>query len=390
MSQKALLGAYTICKNEEKSIFETITKNAPFLDHFTILDTGSTDNTLNEIRKAKRTLQRTKGKCEIHLFQEPFIDFATSKNRARSLQSGLTTYEINLDADEFLVGAQHLRTFLTSLETQPIAHDLFHVAINIDNHVFFAYPRLSRFSCKSKFIGVVHEVFDGLSDYSPYDHMVPNFQIFHTTRFDDPQRKNARYLTDIELLEKERERDPANGRTSFYLAQSYFHAKQFAPALAEYTRRTKLGQFAEEVFESYLHIGMIHEFKDRIEPAVKSFMRAYKHSPDRAEPLTYMADIYGRTGNIPMSYLFALAAFFKRVPQRPLLFLNKNAYGFFPAELLARSGYRVADERHGKMGVEKARKLNPCDPTIRVLADIYAKLHVPSHPPLAPDVLFKL
>jgi len=366
-----LLGAYLICKNEEKSIYDTLLKNADFIRVFTVLDTGSTDATLREIERATADLR---GRCEIHVFQEPFVNFAVSKNRARELHRGESLFELNLDCDEYIVGGPALLDFLVEQEKiKPPEFDIFHVTVNVDNIMQLPSPRLVRFDCAGTYIGVVHEVMYNTSRKAR-EPVVPGVQIFHTSRMDDPERKKRRWTQDAELLEQEKTKNPADQRTSFYLAQSYFTSGNYAASLREYKRRAVLGGFSEEVFESHLKIGVIHALENRKEKAIKAFNRAFCFSPDRAEPLVMAADVYSSMGNLPMCYLYALAAFVRGVPSRPVLFLNRGAYDFYPANFLANCGFAVGDIGNGKVGLLKAMQFQPDNEQLKTLAATYEKV----------------
>jgi len=73
-----LLGVVMIVKNEARGMKETIASFRNHIDHWTILDTGSTDGTQEIIRKE---LKGVPG----NLFEESFVDFSSTKNRALEL-----------------------------------------------------------------------------------------------------------------------------------------------------------------------------------------------------------------------------------------------------------------------------------------------------------------
>lgn len=97
---KPLLGAVLIVKDEAKTIEKTIASlgERPF-----VLDTGSTDGTQGILRR-----------LDVDFVEEPFIDYATSRNRALALaaEHNPTVFTLSLSADETLVGGELLRAFL--------------------------------------------------------------------------------------------------------------------------------------------------------------------------------------------------------------------------------------------------------------------------------------
>src|SRR6185436_6221997 len=72
---RPLLGLVMIVKDEATRINAVLASYRPYIDAWTILDTGSTDGTQDLV---KRALEGIPGR----LFEEPFVDFAASRNRA--------------------------------------------------------------------------------------------------------------------------------------------------------------------------------------------------------------------------------------------------------------------------------------------------------------------
>lgn len=88
-----------IVKNEEKMIEGCLESVKDFVDEIIIVDTGSTDNTINLIND-KYEILKTKGiNCKLHYF-EWVNDFAKARNEALKLANG--KWILYLDADERL------------------------------------------------------------------------------------------------------------------------------------------------------------------------------------------------------------------------------------------------------------------------------------------------
>ena len=68
-----------IVKNAGDSFENILNQNLNIIDRWTILDTGSTDNTIDIIKKV------LVGKKKGELFEEPFINFRDSRNRCLDL-----------------------------------------------------------------------------------------------------------------------------------------------------------------------------------------------------------------------------------------------------------------------------------------------------------------
>lgn len=84
-----------IVKNEAASITKTIESVHGVVDRYCILDTGSEDNTVALIKSAF-------GSTPGHVFTEPFVDFATTRNRVLQLAGKECQYTLMLSGDEYL------------------------------------------------------------------------------------------------------------------------------------------------------------------------------------------------------------------------------------------------------------------------------------------------
>src|SRR5262245_60818994 len=84
-----------IAKNEAPVIARCLASARPFIDHWIIVDTGSTDGTQQRVREC---LQGIPG--ELH--ERPWRDFSHNRNQALELAGGAADYLLFIDADELL------------------------------------------------------------------------------------------------------------------------------------------------------------------------------------------------------------------------------------------------------------------------------------------------
>ena len=101
-----LLELAMIVKNSGQMLTDVLYNIKPYIDHWTILDTGSTDGTQSVILDV---LSDVPG----NLYEEPFIDFLTTRNRNLDLTQGRCKYTLILDDSYFLNGGQQLREYLS-------------------------------------------------------------------------------------------------------------------------------------------------------------------------------------------------------------------------------------------------------------------------------------
>lgn len=201
-----------IVKNEAASIKSVLEKVKPFVNRYSILDTGSTDGTQDIIRE---TMSNIVGK----VFEEPFVDFATTRNRILDLDwqvSSPAQYQLMLSGDEFLENGAALRTYL---KTVPKGTDCFFIRLFLDG-IAMATPRVFRTGSDWRYEGVIHEVPYNRVDTKASTALIPDVAINHIVS-DHERRMSSIWENHIPLLQKELEKNPNDERTLIFLAQSY-------------------------------------------------------------------------------------------------------------------------------------------------------------------------
>ncbi|HEX3250433.1 MAG TPA: glycosyltransferase, partial [Pyrinomonadaceae bacterium] len=88
-----------IVRNEAAVIERCLNSVKGFIDHWVIVDTGSTDGTQQLIRQCMRNLPG-------ELIERPWIDFAHNRSEALEFARGKSDYVFVIDADELLVQDQ--------------------------------------------------------------------------------------------------------------------------------------------------------------------------------------------------------------------------------------------------------------------------------------------
>lgn len=121
--------------------------NLPYMDRYTILDTGSTDNTISII---KEVLKNKRGE----LYQEPFINFRDSRNRLLELAGEECFFNIMLDDSYVLNG--DVRQFLDFARGDNIVDSYSFVIDGIDT--LYTSNRVTKSSRKLKYENLLHEI----------------------------------------------------------------------------------------------------------------------------------------------------------------------------------------------------------------------------------------
>lgn len=313
MSHRPILCLVMIVKNEATGIARTIESALPIIDRWCILDTGSSDGTQDIIRRA---LADVPGK----LHEEPFVDFATTRNRALELAKGTAEWLLLLDADDIIEGAGNLRM---QLRRMPAECDGLGVRATKGSYSWLT-TRVVRSGAGWRYVGTVHEV---LIREGSYPIGTCEATIRHEPGTESEERSRTRWAQDKAVLEREVTSRPGEPRPVFYLALTCHWLGQLDEAEDWFRRRIEMGGWSEEIFESFLRVGHIR--KQRGVPVgeiVDAYLAAYEVSPHRAEPLVYAAAVLANAGRPKAAQVLADRAKDIPYPRGDLLFVDASVY----------------------------------------------------------------
>ena len=352
-----------IVKNEARSIAATIASVRPWVDRYTILDTGSTDRTRELLREAAEGLDG-------ELLEAPFVDFSTTRNRALDHADPRSVFTLMLSGDETLHEGAALRDFCERHRED--TEGAYHVDVRFGD-LRYDSARLARCGGGWRYVGVTHEVLRKDGAGAPRQR-VPGAYIHHELGHRDPEALRQRWLLDRRLLVEERKRRPEDPRALFYLAQTLECLDDHRSALGAYQQRVAMGGWREEVYEALFRIGRVLEAMGSPWPEVQqAWLVAHAHSPHRAEPLYRIAWHYFQQKNWPLTFLFAQRA--AQLPEPPPgnLFVNMPVYRHKALDLVSASAYYVGERAAGLAALERLLTLFPDDPRHRKNLTFYEK-----------------
>ena len=300
-----------IMKNEADNVGPLFDSVRDIIDYYTIVDTGSTDGTPDEI------ISYTKGWLNGEVHHRRWEDFATNRNQALELaKASGAKWALIMDADDTLEGDKKFP--MVEGKTYFIPRRLGTLQWEVPNLVWLAndwhweYPLHELLLCNG---------FQGESLKNTW--MTCNAR--PSLRGGDTDKT----LKEIEFLKAVVAQNPNDSRNWFYLASSYATVGDAENALNSYRRRIELGGWNEELYVSSFMIGRIkHVQGATFDEVLHYLMIAHSFSPERAEPLHGIAHLFRtKRGNYEAAYPWAKLGFMKEL-RSDFLFADTNIYNY--------------------------------------------------------------
>jgi tetratricopeptide (TPR) repeat protein len=311
-----------IVKDEARVIERCLRSVKPWIDHWLIVDTGSSDDTPQRIQAA---LAGVPGE----LVHRPWRNFGHNRTEALQLAKAKSEYLLFIDADEQL-GAERGAHWPRVMDKPAYSLEA--------RYAELSYDRVSLVSTRLdwRWCGVLHEYLDaGQPVEQP---RMPGFWIQVTP---DGARSGDqdKFRKDAAVLEAALLDEPSNARYVFYLAQSYRDSGQLEKARDAYARRSLLGGWEEEVWYSLYQVARLSEALGLSqEVIVQSHLLAFETRPQRAETLTALATYCRSKMAWHQAYLFASDAARRPIPT-DRLFVDMSVYHWRSMDELGIAAY---------------------------------------------------
>ena len=315
-----------IVKNEEDVLARCLASVKPLVSHWIVVDTGSTDRTREIAREAMAGVPG-------EVIDRPWKNFGHNRTEALALAREHGEYTLVVDADDTLELAPdfelpelELDSYLVPIRYGPISYDR---------------VQLLRNDKAWRYDGVIHE-------YPASDSAKTQGRVSHGLTYvisnEGARAKNPdRFRHDAMLIEEALKAEPENRRYVFYLGQSYRDALMPAQALAAYERRSTMGGWDEEVYNSLYEAARLREqLKQPFDTVHAAYLKAYEFRPRRAEALCELARYCRQQKRFALGRAYALAA--SQTPRpNDALFVGDAVYTWRAKDELAVSAYHCGD-----------------------------------------------
>ena len=318
----------SIVKNEGARILRMLESVAPHISCFVIVDTGSTDNTvelITEFFKA-RNIPGMIGKTE-------FKNFSQARNAALlAMHKSPYPFDYALLVDADMVLRVKDPTWVDDLTGD--SYDIFQTS----GTVVYQNRRLVRKGCNGLYVGVTHEYLDvATTGCLPMDKV-------DFLDYADGANRTKKYKRDIKLLKEGLKDEPKNERYMYYLAQSYRDAGEHEKSAKWYKRRVEAGGWDEEVWSAqYCYATCLKSMGDEA-GFIREMLVAYNMRPSRAEALFDLANHYRVKGQNPAAALFSEVGM--DIPySKDALFVNDYVYKSGLKEEFSIAAFYVPEKR---------------------------------------------
>lgn len=239
----------------------------PFIDTWTIIDTGSVDDTPTVVDEVLGDVPGT-------LTHSEWVGFGHNRSELMALAKGTADYLLLLDADMIL--------HYDGPDDPVLTAEVYNGTVRSSIH--YALPLLVKGDRNWRYEGVAHSYLAGDTNW--------NALTLDGLWIEDHSHTTVEKLQrDLELLSAEHARRPLDARTAFYLAQTYYDLDRFPEAIAMYRYRANLQGWDEETFYARYRLGsLLGEHVSFLEGA-RELLAAWEMRPARIEPLRVLANL---------------------------------------------------------------------------------------------------
>ena len=244
-----IVGVVIMVKNEETSIQVTIDSIKDYIKHIIVFDTGSTDKTVEIVKRACKT-----NKQVLHLKEGVFESFPKSRNVSLDFAECVPVrFLMLMDAGDEFKTSMHPLEFLQAIDSCPKEIGLVRLkwldANGMEDHGDLRFV-LNNSTIRYEEDHPVHELLNKYVDYADLTNLFYLYQ--DRTKYGGTSK--FRYARDVELLTNAK----PTKRNLHYLGQTYFCMQDYENSYKYYVQSVKIETYQPTVDDAiaYLRAGI--------------------------------------------------------------------------------------------------------------------------------------
>jgi tetratricopeptide (TPR) repeat protein len=289
-------------KNGGAQFEEMLTKNLPIIDCWTILDTGSTDDTLDIINRV------LVGKKKGQLYCESFINFRDTRNRCLDLAGKTCKYTLMLD-DTYII-EDDLRGFLNVVRGDQFGDS--HSLYIKSNDSEYVSNRIVKTDRNLRYIYKIHEVISNANNKNVIVPMNKSRILDYRCDYMETRTMNRKQY-DIQLLLEELDEDPNDPRHLYYLGQTYNVLGNFEKAYEYFIKRVEHPNegFLQEKIDACFEAARNANFKLNKPWTIceELYLKSYEMDKTRPDSLYFLGIHYNEAKNYEKAFFYFKEAF---------------------------------------------------------------------------------
>lgn len=337
---------YAICKNEEKFV-DRFMDSVSVADKVFVLDTGSTDNTVERL-KQRGAVVETK---EIKPWR-----FDVARNMSLDMVDDDTDICVCIDLDEVLVGGW--REKLEELWNDEVTRLRYNYIWSFDEYhnpeVNFYIEKIHSRN-NYKWTHPVHEVLT----YTGENEVFITTDDITVEHYPDKEKSRSTYLPLLELSVKE---DPDDDRNMHYLGREYMYYGKYNEAIDTLIKHLKLPRatWKDERCASMRFIARCYKYLKRYDEAKMWTNKAINEAPYLRDPYMERALIEYEEKNWKEVEKYVNEAL--KIEKRTKSYINEVfSWNHTPYDLLSLAYYYKGDYNKSLENINKAIEISPDD-----------------------------
>ena len=319
-----------IVKNEELVLDRCLSAVSQFADGIIIVDTGSSDNTINIAKKYT-------DKVYNFTWND---DFAAARNYSFSF--GASDYIMWIDADD-VVSSDNIAK-INELKKN-MGADMYMCRYNVGfdgEHVTYSFYR-ERIVKRSKgymWHGCVHECITPSGNIEYLDIAIDHKKV-------KPGNSNR----NIRIYENKLKVSTLNARETYYYARELYYHKRYKQCIKWMRKFFKMNGYIENVIDGHIVVAMCYAALNQSHCALRELYKTFDLDTPRANVCCRLADIYANRNNYNIAIFWYNVATKCEDIDKKGGFVENDCFGYYPYMQMCMCYYKL-----GK--IEKAIECN--------------------------------